>query len=138
MAAKRSYSNIRKRLEEDLQSSQASIAALRGEATDLEDDETVEGGVPTNHMADVGTSVYDRERLISFGQELQDRVASIEDAMQRMDDGKYGNCLRCGRTIPMERLKALPFTSYCVDCQQLIDDGVVETNIVEQHAAEGR
>ncbi|MGH9174923.1 MAG: TraR/DksA family transcriptional regulator [Vicinamibacterales bacterium] len=136
MAAKRTYSKLRRRLEEDLQSSQSSIAELRGEARALEDDETVEGGVPTNHMADVGTSVYDRERLISFGLEMQDRVASIEEALQRMDDGAFGNCLRCGRAIPMERLEVLPFTSYCVDCQQLIDDGMVDTSVVEQQPAQ--
>jgi len=42
----------------------------------------------------------------------------IEAAQQRMADGNYGTCFRCGRPIPVSRLRALPYTRYCITCDR--------------------
>jgi DnaK suppressor protein len=42
----------------------------------------------------------------------------IEDALARLEAGIFGLCDRCGRAISLVRLRALPMTRYCFDCQQ--------------------
>jgi DnaK suppressor protein len=74
---------------------------------------------------DEGMDTYDlaseeRDREINFI--LSDRgrakIKSIEDALQRLNEGSYGICESCGIEIAEERLEALPFTRLCRDCQQ--------------------
>jgi RNA polymerase-binding transcription factor DksA len=43
-------------------------------------------------------------------------IEEIEAALTRLADGRYGTCLGCGRGIPIERLRLLPATGYCVRC----------------------
>jgi DnaK suppressor protein len=45
-------------------------------------------------------------------------LADIETALDRMDTGRYGTCLRCAAPIPVERLDIIPETGLCVDCQR--------------------
>lgn len=45
-------------------------------------------------------------------------LQQVEDALGRIDNGKYGQCHTCERSIPLERLKAIPVTECCVRCQQ--------------------
>ena len=43
-------------------------------------------------------------------------LASVEYALERMRTGKYGVCEGCGQKIPMARLNALPYATYCIGC----------------------
>ncbi|HEV3333427.1 MAG TPA: TraR/DksA family transcriptional regulator [Bryobacteraceae bacterium] len=43
----------------------------------------------------------------------------VNEALDRMDSGDYGICLRCEEAIPAKRLSALPWARYCVPCQEL-------------------
>ena len=45
-------------------------------------------------------------------------LASIENALDRMRQGKYGQCESCGDPIPLARLNALPYATLCIDCQR--------------------
>ena len=47
----------------------------------------------------------------------QARVAEIEQALARIDTGKYGTCEECGETIGMRRLEAVPWTRRCFSCE---------------------
>jgi DnaK suppressor protein len=47
-----------------------------------------------------------------------ERLREVEDALDRLEDGTYGICENCGAAINLERLKVLPFTTYCVSCQE--------------------
>jgi DnaK suppressor protein len=49
------------------------------------------------------------------------RLQSLRVALQRIDDGTYGTCIRCDGDIGNKRLSAVPWTSYCVACQDLAD-----------------
>lgn len=49
-------------------------------------------------------------------------LAQIEQAIQNIRDGSYGLCEMCERPIPIQRLKALPFTTLCVACQREAED----------------
>jgi RNA polymerase-binding transcription factor len=74
---------------------------------------------------DEGMDTYDlaseeRDREINFILSDRERVKSqsIDDALARVADGSYGVCESCGLEIAEERLRALPFTRLCRDCQQ--------------------
>lgn len=63
----------------------------------------------------VPPSGFEREGAISAM--LQSRLADIENAIARLDDGTYGVCTTCAEPIPPRRLEALPFATLCVPCQ---------------------
>ncbi len=45
------------------------------------------------------------------------KLKAIENALKRINDGKYGYCLQCGKKIPEGRLRAIPESVLCVDCK---------------------
>jgi len=47
-----------------------------------------------------------------------ERLREVEDALDRLEEGTYGLCEECGAAVNLERLKILPFTTYCVQCQE--------------------
>ncbi len=42
----------------------------------------------------------------------------LKNALTRIDDGKYGLCVRCGKEIPIERLRYVPEALICVPCSE--------------------
>ena len=48
-------------------------------------------------------------------------IEEFEDALVRLDDGRYGTCQSCGRPIPTERLEVLPQTRFCAACPTAAD-----------------
>lgn len=49
------------------------------------------------------------------------KLRLIEEALDRLASGDYGQCLACERDIPAKRLKAVPWARYCVACQEEMD-----------------
>ena len=45
-------------------------------------------------------------------------LRQIADARERMEQGRYGQCVDCGEPIPLRRLQALPFSLRCLSCQR--------------------
>ena len=45
-------------------------------------------------------------------------LREIEDALERLRERSYGTCMDCGRPVARKRLEAVPWTSYCVTCQE--------------------
>ena len=50
-------------------------------------------------------------------QREQRLLSKIDDALQRIDDGDFGECESCGETIGLKRLKARPVTALCIECK---------------------
>ncbi|MGE0606900.1 MAG: TraR/DksA family transcriptional regulator [Pirellulales bacterium] len=48
-------------------------------------------------------------------------LAHIENALERMRAGEYGNCEGCSKKIPAARLNALPYATLCIDCQREVE-----------------
>jgi DnaK suppressor protein len=109
------------RLNEELTSARDDLERIDADIRSLGLDDEWEGKVPNNHMADSGSNVYERERLMTVREEYHTRIQMIENALERVADGSYGTCQRCGRPIAPERLEALPFAAYCIDCQEIVD-----------------
>ncbi len=49
-------------------------------------------------------------------------LQSVEKAIKMMDEGTFGKCECCKRSIPLARLQALPYASACIDCQRAAED----------------
>ena len=43
---------------------------------------------------------------------------AINDAIDRIKRGMYGNCDACGKAIPLTRLRAIPYATDCIDCRR--------------------
>ncbi|MEW6707479.1 MAG: TraR/DksA family transcriptional regulator [Pseudomonadota bacterium] len=52
-----------------------------------------------------------------------DEMALVEQALQRMDAGTYGDCLQCGEPIPLARLYVQPAALRCAACQAAAEKG---------------
>ncbi|MFV2019751.1 TraR/DksA family transcriptional regulator [Micromonospora sp. LOL_023] len=70
-------------------------------------------------QADTGTKTFEREQEISLAKNILDRINQVERALERLGEGNYGWCERCGTDIPVERLAAFPSATLCVTCKQL-------------------
>src|SRR6185503_13948256 len=103
MVRKEAHTGIRKRLEEERATLRAEIESLDGENQNQQDDYGV-----GNHLADDATEVFTRERNLELRGNAEDLLAQVEAALQRLDEGTYGICARCGQPIAEERLEALP------------------------------
>ena len=80
---------------------------------------TTEAGA--QDIGDILDSVSE-ERTRELDMILTDRekrkLHQIDDALDRIAEGTYGQCDECGVKIPKARLKVLPFAKFCVECQE--------------------
>ena len=53
---------------------------------------------------------YQKEMLFSQGTSGHEQLALVRLALKRLDEGTYGECMHCGKTIGLKRLEALPWT----------------------------
>lgn len=60
----------------------------------------------------------DREITDSLVAGARAALRDVVDALQRMDDGRYGSCRRCGTALEIARLEVLPQVSLCMPCQR--------------------
>lgn len=63
----------------------------------------------------------EREILFRQGAETRRSLAALELALARIRDGTFGECLNCEQEINRRRLEVLPWTRYCITCQELIE-----------------
>ncbi|WP_189169386.1 TraR/DksA family transcriptional regulator [Pilimelia anulata] len=89
------------------------------ELTELQRDRLADSA--GDDQADTGTKTGEREQEITLANNLADRVLQVERALERLDEGGYGWCERCGNAIPVERLAAFPSATLCVTCKQLAE-----------------
>ena len=73
--------------------------------------------VESGDEIDVASDAVDRNMIDSLGVQDANRLQLINNALTRIQQGKYGLCLACGKQIPESRLEALPYAFMCIDCQ---------------------
>ncbi len=73
--------------------------------------------------ADAAAAIYERGKVISLIQNREDRLRSLDEAIDRVRKGLYGTCKNCGAEIDPERLRIMPETSLCVRCANLLESG---------------
>jgi DnaK suppressor protein len=96
---------------------EARHALLRTLATTDTEIATLERHEPGAVVEDAATDTVAAILSRLEGREKHE-LDEIVDALVRLEAGTFGLCERCGRAIPVARLRALPATRYCFDCQQ--------------------
>lgn len=115
---KKEMEKFRRLLDEKKATLSAEIAKTRSA-----EEETTEES--TQDIADKAVSSYTREFLYSLTDGERSTLLQIDDAIGRIDDGTYGLCLNCGRLMADKRLTAVAWASYCLDCQELAEKGLL-------------
>jgi DnaK suppressor protein len=65
---------------------------------------------------------FSQSKEMAFLQKAQERglLVLVEGALSRIESGTFGDCLSCGQEISIKRLNAVPWSRYCITCQELI------------------
>lgn len=70
------------------------------------------------HSADIGTDAAMLERNTINMNKIMEEIREIDQALNKVSDGTYGECELCGKEITEKRLKAIPFVRMCIDCSE--------------------
>jgi DnaK suppressor protein len=70
---------------------------------------------------DRATAALAAEMTVAQQAQTESLIKVIAAALRRIDEGTFGQCPNCGGEIGSKRLEALPWTRYCITCQELID-----------------
>jgi RNA polymerase-binding protein DksA len=108
-------------------SGDAARAALLSERARLlaEIEETISAPGPVTYgsQAAAASQVFEQQRDLALRDRARQHLELVDAALLRLDEGTFGQCLRCGRPIAAERLEALPWAAHCIDCQRDIARG---------------
>ncbi|EMI44264.1 MULTISPECIES: TraR/DksA family transcriptional regulator [Pirellulaceae] len=93
--------------------------ALAGDLSLLRELHQQKTGDPLDAAADTV-----QDELNSQLVEVESReLTAIEEAINKFQHGTYGDCEECGKPIPLNRLRAIPYASDCIDCRRLAERG---------------
>ena len=109
------------------------VDALRQKQTELLDsyarDKEAGNAQPDDgiqDLADKAASAYSKELNFSLSDGERNLLMLIDEAFARVKDDTFGTCTNCGATIGEKRLHAVPWTPYCIDCQELQEKGLLQ------------
>ena len=77
-------------------------------------------------LADKAASAYSKELNFSLSDAERNLLMLIEEAFNRMREGSYAVCTNCAAVIGEKRLQAVPWTPFCIDCQELQEKGMLQ------------
>ena len=69
------------------------------------------------HLADHATETQDREQAFHMASREGKYLFYIEEALDRVRNGTFGVCKKCGKLIPKARLEAVPTAKMCIECK---------------------
>jgi DnaK suppressor protein len=110
-------SEFRRLLEDERARLTEAVAYLHQENPGSMEDELGElgGRGVDNHLGDMASATYDRELDQGLEEGAQQTLTRIDAALRRIDEGSYGLCEICGKPIGEGRLRAIPWTTRCID-----------------------
>lgn len=99
-------------------------ARLRGDVTNMAEAALKKNRTEANgdlssmpiHMADLGSDNFEQEFTLSLIENNGTTLEQIEAALERIEEGTYGQCEECGVRIPKARLNAIPYATLCIKC----------------------
>jgi len=116
---KKKLESFKKRLETRQQELRRMVSRTEQDGRTIDDDSAQD-------IADRAASSYTKEFL--FHQSNNDRqlLQMVENALSRIRDGSFGECISCGKEINAKRLEAVPWTRHCIECQEKLEQGRLE------------
>lgn len=80
----------------------------------------------TEDIVDRANNSYNRELMFSLSDTERNQLLAVDAALARIEEGTYGKCINCSREIGVKRLEAVPWARYCIDCQELAEQGMLD------------
>jgi DnaK suppressor protein len=77
-------------------------------------------------IADRAANSYTKEFLFHQSNNERQLLQMVESALSRIREGVFGECINCGNDINAKRLEAVPWTRYCIGCQEKLEKGLLE------------
>ncbi len=77
-------------------------------------------------IADRAASSYNKEFLFSQSNNDRQLLQMVDGALARIREGSFGECISCGKEINTKRLEAVPWTRHCIECQEKLEQGLLE------------
>jgi DnaK suppressor protein len=90
-----------------------------------QDGRTVDEG-SAQDIADRAASSYTKEFLFSQSNNDRQILAMVDEGLARIREGAFGECIACGQEINAKRLEAVPWTRHCIECQEKLEQGLLE------------
>jgi DnaK suppressor protein len=95
------------------------INKLKGNDLSVDDSETPD-------PVDLAVRNYSKNVMLAVSENESRQLTLIDEALLRLEDDEYGPCQNCENPINPKRLAAIPWARYCLDCQQLLEQGLLE------------
>ncbi len=95
------------------------IEKLKGNDLSVDDSETPD-------PVDLAVRNYSKNVMLAVSENESKQLALIDEALMRIDDKEYGPCQNCEKEINAKRLAAIPWARYCLDCQELLEQGLLD------------
>ncbi len=74
-------------------------------------------GMESKDVIDIAADDIDRKQIVALGSKTVNKLKLIDNALIRIEQGKYGICMKCGKHIPEARLEAIPYAVMCIECK---------------------
>ena len=84
---------------------------------------TAPGQMTYGSQAAAASQVFEQQRDLALRDRAVHELVLVDAALARLDAGTYGRCHRCGEAVPPDRLEALPWAAYDIDCQRIVARG---------------
>lgn len=95
------------------------IEKLNGNDLSVDDAETPD-------PVDLAVRNYSKNVMLAVSENESKQLALIDEALLRIEDNEYGICQNCEKAINSKRIAAIPWARYCLDCQELLEQGLLE------------
>jgi DnaK suppressor protein len=95
------------------------IEKLNGNDLSVDDSETPD-------PVDLAVRNYSKNVMLAVSENETKQLTLIDEALMRIDDKEYGPCQNCEKDINNKRLAAIPWARYCLDCQELLEKGLLD------------
>ena len=99
------------------------IQKLNGNDLSIDDSETPD-------PVDLAVRNYSKNVMLAVSENESRQLALIDQAILRVDDKEYGDCQNCGNPVNPKRLSAIPWARYCLACQELVEQGLLDEESV--------
>lgn len=117
----------KRRLDEFKRQLETRAQELRAELNRTEQDgRTSDVGDIAQDIGDRASSSYQKEFLFTRSTNVRSMLQMVDNALGRIHEGNFGECISCGRDIEDKRLDAVPWTRHCRDCQEKLEQGQLE------------
>src|SRR5215218_5830132 len=95
------------------------IEKLKGNDLSIDDSETPD-------PVDLAVRNYSKNVMLAVSENESKQLLPVDEALLRVEDEEYGECQNCEKEINPKRLAAIPWARYCLSCQELLEQGLLD------------